>query len=98
MRRVRASLATSGVFLIVFFATHLSDPFLGKHSVEDFSLDLFSLIIPDFSGGDFEVETGVVDLDRSELSAVFTDEVLASVESGGLIPFQPNQTEIRIAV
>lgn len=46
---------------------------------------IFSLIIPDFSGASFEIDTAVVDLDRSELSASFTDEVLIPLTDSGLI-------------
>lgn len=46
---------------------------------------IFSLIIPDFSGASFEIDTAVVDLDRSEVSALFTDEVLVPLTDSGLI-------------
>lgn len=46
---------------------------------------IFSLIIPDFSGASFEIDTAVVDLDRSEVSALFTDEVLVPLIDSGLI-------------
>ncbi len=46
---------------------------------------IFSLIIPDFSGASFEIETAVVDLDNSELSQTFTGQVLAPLEDQGLI-------------
>ena len=49
---------------------------------------IFSLIIPDFSGASFEITTAVVDHDRSELSSVFTGEVLPSVENDGLITLE----------
>lgn len=49
---------------------------------------IFSLIIPDFTGADFEIRAAVVDLDRSEVSQVFTDQVLPSLVDDGLITLE----------
>ena len=57
---------------------------------------IFSLIIPDFSGASFEIRTAAVDLDQSELSEVFTDEVLASVASDGLISLETLDDEAQL--
>ena len=46
---------------------------------------IFSLILPDFSGGAFELKTAVVDLDRTEISSVFTEQILPSIEEDGLL-------------
>ncbi len=46
---------------------------------------IFSLIIPDFSGGTFEIDTAVIDHDDSEFSRTFTQTVLPSIEADGLI-------------
>lgn len=49
---------------------------------------IFSLIIPDFSGADFEITAGVADLDDSETSRVFTEQVLPAIADDGLITVQ----------
>ena len=46
---------------------------------------IFSLIIPDFSGASFLIETAVADLDDTELSRAFTDQVLPPISDDGLI-------------
>ena len=46
---------------------------------------IFSLIIPDFSGASFPIETAVADLDDTELSRAFTDQVLPPISDDGLI-------------
>lgn len=53
---------------------------------------IFSLILPDFTGADFQIETGIVDDDGSELSVVFTEEVLGGVADSGLITLRDFDT------
>jgi len=46
---------------------------------------IFAMIIPDTSGGSFDVQVGVVDQDQGAISAAFIDEVLPAVEAQGLL-------------
>jgi len=61
---------------------------------------IFSLILPDFSGAEFRIDTAVVDQDTSELSATFTDQVLGGVSESGLITVTElsDADELRTAV
>ena len=49
---------------------------------------IFSLIIPDISGSSFVIDSAVVDLDNSEVSAIFTDQLLPTIEADGLITIE----------